>query len=73
VHDASEDAGGHYDVEVINMKNDIWIQDVEKGLVDAFQEGCREDGRDKTRYWEISEKFLLPEDDFEISLSSIQL
>ena len=41
--------------------------------MDAFQEGCREDGRDKTRYWEISEKFLLPEDDFEISLSSIQL
>ena len=55
VREAIEDAGDHNEIEAIKKENDVRIKDVEKGLMEAFQEGRAEEARDKTielRYWE---------------------
>jgi len=48
VQEAIEDAGSHGEIEAIKTKNDVWRQDVEKGLVETFQQGRAEDAWDKT-------------------------
>jgi molecular chaperone HscB len=55
VREAIEEAVDHDEIDGIKKENQQRIQEVEKGLMEAFREGRAEEARDKTielRYWE---------------------